>query len=86
MVLASWLADQNEKPIVVNLVREGAETDVETRMASHLNAARPVEFKRSAWENLLRMPALGAEAARPLRKYAENKTINFRRAFKLEHP
>jgi hypothetical protein len=81
IIFAQWLAADGEEPWVVNLVRESEERDVEQQIAFQLSASGPVRFRRCAWEELFRLPALTRDDAAPLRTYAENKTSGLAKAF-----
>jgi hypothetical protein len=81
VIFAQWLAEENEVPFVVNLVRAADEADIEERLTAHLAANGSVCFRRCTWERLFQLPLLSSENARPLRRYFENKTNRLNRAF-----
>jgi hypothetical protein len=79
-VFAHWLARDGERAFVVNLVDEKSETDVEKEFNYHLRPG-PVTFFRRCWSDILELPVLQADEARPLRRYLKNKTLRLRKAF-----
>lgn len=81
IIFAQWLAQDQETPFVVNLVRASDEVDVTERMAKHLAADSPVSFKRCTWEELFQVPILSSSDAKPLKNYLMNKTNNLAKAF-----
>jgi hypothetical protein len=81
IIFAQWLAEGQEAPFVVNLVRATDEVDVTERMAAHLSADCPVSFKRCTWEGLFQVPILSSSDAKPLKNYLMNKTNNLAKAF-----
>ena len=83
VVFAQWLAGPHERAWVVNLVRDTEEREIEQRMACHLHAERPVQFRRRTWEALAGLPVVGDERAVMLKKYLENKTLGLKKAFSL---
>jgi len=83
VVFAQWLAELREQPWVVNLVRDTEEREIEQRMASHLHAELPVQFRRCTWEAIAKLPVMDEERAVPLKNYLQNKTIGLKKAFSL---
>ena len=81
VIFAQWLAEGEEKPFVVNLVRESEKVNVVEQMTNHLAAQGPVRFSRATWEELSKLPLLSHENAATLRHYLENKTNKLARAF-----
>ena len=80
-LFASHLAERGEQAVVINLVRQGAEGDVESRFAKHLNERSSVAFRRMAWEDLWPVLATAGTEAGHLRDYLAKKTLGLQRAF-----
>lgn len=83
IIFAQWMAGNNERVFVVNLVRDSEEQDVAGKIANHLAADSPVSFRRCTWETLFRLPAFSSEAAEPLKRYLVNKTNKLAKAFEI---
>jgi hypothetical protein len=83
VIFAQWLAEQDEVPLVVNLVLETEEREVGERLTPQLAADSPVLFRRCTWEGLFQLPLLSREEAKPLRRYIENKTNRLVKAFEV---
>jgi hypothetical protein len=83
IVFAHWLAQSDERPMVVNVVRNRDESDVSQRISQHLAKDIPVQFRRATWESLARMPLMATEAAEPLRTYLGNKSNGLTNSFDL---
>ena len=77
---AHYLADEDERAVVVALVREGDRTPIEARFRRFCTDT--VEFRRATWESIYRVLA-DASKFSALRAYFENKTLNLRPAFRL---
>ena len=79
-VFADWLAEKDERAFVINLVEAKSETDVEKEFNCHLRPG-PVTFFRRCWNDILELPILRSDAARPLHHYLSKKTLRLRKAF-----
>lgn len=80
VIFAQWLAEEKEKPFVVNLVCEKDQQDVVFRFRQHL-AEGVVAFRRASWEQIASLPVIQHPNARPLHDYLANKTLNLQKAF-----
>jgi len=79
-VLGSWIAKNLGRSfILVNLVREGAEQDIEQSFGRYLNQQPDRGFKRLCWEEIFRDPLLaGTGEAKTLLNHAAKTTIGYR--------
>ena len=66
VVFAAWLADNGERPFVINLVRADDERDVEAQFRRHLSAKSPVAFRRLTWKAVYSSFACVGSASQPV--------------------
>jgi len=85
IIFAQWLAGQNEKPFVANLVRDIDAGNVEQVLGPHLNSG-VVEFRRVTWEEIFRLPEIHTPEGLILKQYLRQKTRNLAAAFSLTDP
>jgi len=83
VLFASWLAANNEDVWIVNLVREVAETDVESRFRPCLTEQMQSHFKRVTWEQIYRMVKSKGSGGDLLCRYMETKTAGLVKAFNI---
>lgn len=94
-LLGSWIAAQlNVAFCLINLVREGYETDIEQQFSRHIVTSQPRSFLRCTWEDIYRFVARKVpqgEDKDQLTSYLENKTAGYDKgelqlAFRLGQP
>src|SRR2546422_3132087 len=83
VMFASYLADGGEGAFVANVVRGAAEMDIKDRMDRHLCSGARASFRRVAWEDLARLPAMYRDEAAPLKHYMRTKTLRLQPAFNI---
>lgn len=79
VIFAQRLAEKNEQPFVINLVREQAVND-EENFRRHLSKSE-ITFYRRTWEDLYNLPVISTEPASNLRRYLKNKSLKLSPAF-----
>lgn len=82
-LLGSWIADQapRKRFLLMNVVRDGKETDIEARFGAHLLPHPQRRFLRVTWEQIysdIVKPRTGCPDADRLADYFAGKTIGYR--------
>jgi hypothetical protein len=82
-IYADALAELSKTVFLINLVRKNSALDVENHFGLHL-APGGLTFKRATWEGLYaNVPEIKNAGGSVLRRYLEEKTLSFRRAFEF---
>lgn len=79
-LLGTWIANREGLEFaLVNLVREGQETDIVDRFGQHIITDSRRRFLRTTWEDLFHMADSvgGGRANRLLAEYAKEKTLGY---------
>jgi hypothetical protein len=83
-LLGTWMAKQLERDfMLINLVREMAEVDIESRFRKWLPGGMADNFRRLSWERISRFIASNSKPGSEKRQsisYFENKTVGYRKA------
>ncbi len=79
-LLGSWIADREGLDFrLINLVRDGQETDISERFGRHAISTPDRRFVRVVWEDLFRLSGSASDDAstNPLGSYAMEKTLGY---------